>query len=300
VFVRLRDGLRLHLRDRGTGDPLLLLHGFTGCGEAWGEALLARLSKTWRALAVDLPGHGLSDAPERPARYALDAVLQDLTDLLDILGITRTAWVGYSMGGRIALGAAVHHPDRVGRLILESTSPGLASEIERAARRDSDEALATRIESRGIEAFVDHWEGLPLFATQRGLPEQAREAVRARRLRNRPSALAACVRGLGTGSQPSFWNELASIEARTLILAGAEDSRYRRIADRMSGEIPDTSLAVIAGAGHTPHLEAPGEWLDRIPALDAPLFSGRPARRSARVTRVESRCQCRDRSSTDV
>jgi 2-succinyl-6-hydroxy-2,4-cyclohexadiene-1-carboxylate synthase len=264
VFVRLRDGQRLHLRDRGAGDSVLLLHGFSGCGDAWGEALLGRLSSTFRALAVDLPGHGLSDAPEGPARYALDAVLQNLTDLLDTLGIARAVWVGYSMGGRIALGAAVHHPDRVSRLILESASPGLAGEEERAARRESDEALATRIENGGIEEFVDYWTGLPLFETQRGLSAEARGAIRDRRLRNRPEALAACLRGLGTGSQPSFWNELAGIEACTLLLAGAEDSRYRRIAARMSEEIPDSRLAVIAGAGHATHLEAPGEWLEVV------------------------------------
>ena len=264
MIVQLRDGLSLHVRERGAGEPLLLLHGFSGCGEAWGEGLLRRLSLERRVLAVDLPGHGGSDAPERPARCALDEVLLDLTELLDTLGISRAVWVGYSMGGRVALGAAVHHPDRISRLILESASPGLESEPERAARRESDEALAARIETRGIEEFVEHWTDLPLFATQRALSAEIREAVRTRRLRNRPEALAACLRGLGAGSQPSFWNELGRIGAPTLVLAGSEDSKYRRIGARMSEGIPKANLAVIPGAGHATHLEAPGEWLDAV------------------------------------
>jgi 2-succinyl-6-hydroxy-2,4-cyclohexadiene-1-carboxylate synthase len=161
-----------------------------------------------------------------------------LTELLDTLGISRAAWVGYSMGGRIALGAAVRHPDRISRLILESASPGLENEPEREARQQSDEALAARIESRGIEEFVDYWTGLPLFATQEALST--------------------------AGSQPSLWNDLGRIGAPTLVLAGSEDSKYGRIGARMSKEIPDATLALIPGAGHTTHLEAPGDWLGAV------------------------------------
>jgi 2-succinyl-6-hydroxy-2,4-cyclohexadiene-1-carboxylate synthase len=168
------------------------------------------------------------------------------------------------MGGRIALGAAVRHPDRISRLILESASPGLENEPEREARQQSDEALAARIESRGIEEFVDYWTGLPLFATQEALSTEIREAIRARRLRNRPEALAACLRALGAGSQPSLWNDLGRIGAPTLVLAGSEDSKYGRIGARMSKEIPDATLALIPGAGHTTHLEAPGDWLGAV------------------------------------
>src|SRR5690606_4372959 len=197
----------------GEGPPLLLLHGFTGAADSWPDRTLAGLSRTHRVIAPDLPGHGRSDAPPDPARYALPRVVDDLAYLLGELGAASATWVGYSMGGRIALGAAVLAPERVERLVLEGASPGLADEEERRTRRAQDEALARRLESEGIRAFVDHWESLPIFASQQRLPAPTQEAQRTRRLRSDPLGLAACLRGLGTGSQPSFWERLGEVRA---------------------------------------------------------------------------------------
>ena len=93
-------------------------------------------------------------------------LVQDLTALLDRLGIARAPVVGYSMGGRVALHLALGAPERVAALVLESASPGIADAAQRAARVKSDEALADDIERLGIEAFVDRWEAQPLFASQ--------------------------------------------------------------------------------------------------------------------------------------
>ncbi|MFO7587691.1 MAG: 2-succinyl-6-hydroxy-2,4-cyclohexadiene-1-carboxylate synthase [Gemmatimonadota bacterium] len=264
MLVTLRDGLRLRVREAGVGDPLLLLHGFTGSSESWGEPLVAGLAERSRVLAVDLPGHGASDAPVDPGRYALEAVVADLCDLLDATGTGSATWVGYSMGGRIALGAAVLAPGRVRRLVLESASPGLSTEEERSARRFADAALARRIRAEGIAWFVDKWERLPPFATQARLPAGVLAAQRERRLANDPAALAACLGGLGTGSQPSFWEDLAGVRAPTLLLAGAEDLKFREIGRRMADGLPAARLEVAAGAGHAVHLEAPAAWLAAV------------------------------------
>ena len=255
---------------------MLLLHGFTGSVEAWGEVILQGLAAAGlRVLAVDLPGHGRSDVPDTPRRYHLESVVHDLLDVLDARGLERPAWVGYSMGGRIALGAAVLHPDRVGRLVLESASPGLESEADREARRRSDEALSRRILDRGIEAFVSEWMDLPLFATQRRLPEPVIARARRRRLRCSPRGLALTLRGLGTGSQPSFWADLGSLPHRTLLLAGGLDTKYVEIAERMAARISGVERRTVADAGHTVHREAPEAWLRSVGEFLAP-GRGRP------------------------
>lgn len=252
------------MEERGTGAPLLLVHGFTGSVEAWGEEILSALADRHRVLAVDLIGHGRSSRPHDPDRYALQEILLDLLEVLDAADLDRARWVGYSMGGRVALAAAVLHPHRVASLVLESASPGLATEEEREERRRSDDALARRLESEGIEPFVDEWMALPLFATQRRLPEATLRAARERRLGNEPAALAACLRGLGTGSQPSFRDRFDQVRARTLVLAGARDRKFAALARRMAEGIPDATLRLVADAGHTVHLEAPGAWLDAV------------------------------------
>lgn len=263
-LLTLRDGLRLGFEERGAGDPLLLIHGFTGSTEAWGEEILDALAARHRVLAVDLVGHGGSSRPHDPGRYTLDEVLGDLLELLDAAGVERARWVGYSMGGRVALGGAVLHPERVGGLVLESASPGLATEEERAERREADEALARRLEDEGIETFVERWMALPLFRTQRSLPAETRARERERRFRNDPRALAACLRGLGTGRQPSFWDRLGEVRAPTLLLAGGEDEKFTRLARAMGKAIPEARVHVVRGAGHTVHLEAPEAWLDAV------------------------------------
>jgi len=264
MYVTMRDGLRLHVRVQGEGTPILMVHGFTGSVESWGEELFEGLSQAHQVVGVDLLGHGASDLSTDPDRYQMEEVVRDLTQVLDALAIEQARWLGYSMGGRIALAGAVLRPTRISALILESASPGLAQENERRARRRADEALAEGILRGGMEAFVDHWMGLPLFATQGKLPLKVQEANRERRLKNDPEALAACLRGLGIGAQPSFWEELPNIRVPTLLLAGEEDRKFTDRARRMAGLLPRAELRLIPKAGHAIHLENPFAWLAAV------------------------------------
>jgi 2-succinyl-6-hydroxy-2,4-cyclohexadiene-1-carboxylate synthase len=265
----LRDGLQLHAHEQGQGPCVLLVHGFTGAGSAFGERVLEALSARFRVIAVDLIGHGASDRPHGPQRYAIEAIVRDLCDVLDARAVRHATWVGYSMGARIALAAGVLAPERVAALVCEGGSPGLREPLERSERVRADESLARALEQDGIEPFVERWMSLPLFATQQRLPRATLAHERARRLVNDPRALAACLRGLGTGSQPSFWEALPALRVPALLLAGELDSKYAALASAMAAQLPGADRAIVPAAGHTTHLEQPDAYLAAVlPFID--------------------------------
>ena len=146
--------------------------------------------------------------------------------------------VGYSMGGRVAFHFAARYPDRVGRLVLESASPGLADPGDRAARRAADARLARRISMSPIEDFVKYWEDTPLFESQRRLPPAVRARQRKVRLANDPQGIADALLGLGTGRLPAIWDLLPTIATPTLLIAGKLDAKFVAIAKRMVERMP--------------------------------------------------------------
>ncbi|MGH9418965.1 MAG: alpha/beta fold hydrolase, partial [Thermoanaerobaculia bacterium] len=163
------DGLTIHSAESGSGPPVVLLHGFTGSTETW-TPFRATFSASNRVIAVDQPGHGRSSSPADANRYRLDRFATDLSRILDSSDVDRAVVLGYSMGGRAALRFAVDYPDRVAGLILESASPGISDEQQRRERRESDAALADRVERDGVEEFLKRWETLSLWDTQKALP----------------------------------------------------------------------------------------------------------------------------------
>ena len=262
MYILLND-ITLNVETWGTGQPLLLLHGFTGSAAAWGE-LAEQLSSYRRVLAVDLIGHGRSSAPADPGRYTMERCVADLVALLDRLEIESADVLGYSMGGRVALQLAAAAPARVGALVLESSSPGLAGPAECQARIAADDALADAIERDGLAAFVERWEQLPLFASQAALPGEVRARQRAQRMRNNPVGLANSLRGMGTGRQSSLWDRLPHIAVPTLLIAGDLDQKYCAIAGQMAQSLPNAQKVIVPNAGHTVHLEQPELFVELV------------------------------------
>jgi 2-succinyl-6-hydroxy-2,4-cyclohexadiene-1-carboxylate synthase len=194
----------------------------------------------------------------------MEATVDALFQVMDVLGHATFACLGYSMGGRVALSMAAAKPSRFSGLILESTSPGLKNERERLQRIESDERLAERIISIGVEAFVREWENIPLFQTQKALPDEVLGRQRQIRLNQRAIGLANSLRGLGTGAQPPVWEYLSRICVPTLILTGEHDEKFCAIAREMHGKLPKARHVMIPGAGHTVHLEQPNAYLDEV------------------------------------
>ena len=259
--VDVGDDLGLRVNDTGDGPPLLVLHGFTGSSETWAP-LVPTFRSAHRLIAIDLPGHGLSSAPADPLRYSLTALANDLARVLDAISVERAAIMGYSMGGRAALRFALAFPDRLAALVLESTSPGIADADVRHERIAADAALANRIEKDGTEAFVDEWEKLPLWESQRNLPDAAREMLRKQRLSNRPIGLANSLRGAGAGTDTPVHDQLGQIRSPTLVVAGALDRRYVEIAGVLATSIPKGRAFIVPDAGHAVHFEQPGMFAE--------------------------------------
>ena len=276
IFVQV-NGIRLGVVCQGAGKldkpaldggpTLVMLHGFTGSAAGWGSHLDTLAACGWRVIALDLPGHGLSDAPEDPQRYAIEYCQQDILAALQSSGVSQgeAVLLGYSMGGRIALYTAFSGFFRA--LILESASPGLEDPVEREQRRSSDEALAASIERDGVQAFIDRWEKLPLFASQNTLPAETREALRSQRLHNRAGGLAQSLRGVGVGVQPSLHARLPTLRIPVLLIAGELDTKFTAIARSMARALPQSQLYIVPGAGHAVHLERPEEFVSLVGAF---------------------------------
>lgn len=260
TFVRV-NGIRFGVEQRSERSnwerTLVLLHGFTGSAASWGQHLDTLASYGLRIVAIDLHGHGLTDALNDPARYSIVHHQNDILEVLHVLGIHegQAMLLGYSMGGRIALYTAFSGFFRA--LILESASPGIENAAERKERRRSDEALATSIESEGVPAFVEHWERLPLFASQNMLPIEIKETLHKQRLHNNPTGLAQSLRGVGTGVQPSLYAQLPTLQIPVLLIAGELDTKFTKIAQHMAQLLPQAQLHIVPAAGHAVHLEQP-------------------------------------------
>jgi 2-succinyl-6-hydroxy-2,4-cyclohexadiene-1-carboxylate synthase len=236
---------------------VVFAHGFTQTARSWDvvRALLVDDVAGLETISVDLPGHG--------AASDLRCDLWGAADMLTSAGAS--GWyVGYSMGGRVALHAALAHPEVVAGLVLIGATAGIDDPAERADRRRADEALAQRVETIGTEAFIDEWLTSPLFA---GLG--AESSGRADRLRNDSAGLASSLRLAGTGTQTPLWDRLDEIVCPTLILVGVSDHKFRAIGERLHDGISGARLEIVADSGHCTHLEQP----ERTAALIADFLT---------------------------
>jgi 2-succinyl-6-hydroxy-2,4-cyclohexadiene-1-carboxylate synthase len=232
-----------------------MLHGFSGTRRAW-DGVSARLDpERYLPLALDLPGHGRASRPPTPITFesSVEAVLD--------ASPARFALCGYSLGGRVALHIALAAPERISRLVLVSCSAGIEDDGERAERRHGDMRLADELERIPFEQFIERWRSQPLFA---GDPPEIVALARADQLRNEPRALAAAMRGLGTGEMAPLWARLGKLAMPVTVIVGERDAKFRAIGERMVALMPDARLVVIPG-GHVLPFESPQELARVIP-----------------------------------
>jgi 2-succinyl-6-hydroxy-2,4-cyclohexadiene-1-carboxylate synthase len=214
---------------------VVLVPGFTQTASSWSVAADV-LSGTSDVQAIDVPMPG----PFARTAHAIG----------DAGG--RAVYVGYSMGGRLCLRLAIDRPDLVRALVLVSASPGIADSAERAARVETDEALADRVEREGVDAFLTHWLEQPMFAT---VPGDAPGLADRRRLT--PEYLAACLRALGAGVMDPMWDDLSKLTMPVLLVTGTLDDKYTEIARRMLERMHSGVVHVQLDGGHALPLEQP-------------------------------------------
>jgi 2-succinyl-6-hydroxy-2,4-cyclohexadiene-1-carboxylate synthase len=257
------SGSTLHFVRHGRGPALVLLHGFTGSGHGMAE-IAQSLEHDYETLALDLPGHGQSTGPVRPDTDGFDECVDDLVATLESAGHHRAHWLGYSMGARLALGCAVRHPGSVESLVLLGGRAGIVDPVERAARRREDAVLAARIESVGVETFVDEWLAQPMFATLRRRGARFLAEQRRQRVSNSARGLADSLRRLGPGAQPPLFDALPRVDVPVLLVAGALDRKFVALAHDLAGRLPRAELCELAGAGHAAHLEEPEAFVHAV------------------------------------
>jgi 2-succinyl-6-hydroxy-2,4-cyclohexadiene-1-carboxylate synthase len=253
------NGISYHVDMIGDGFPLILLHGFTGDSKTW-KPFLQEWGKSRQIIAIDIIGHGQSDAPKDSKLYEMLSVTKNIKQILELLKIEKTDLLGYSMGGRLALSFSIQYPKCVRKLILESSSPGLSTEEEKEKRRIQDGKLCDFILEKGIRNFVEYWENIPLFSSQKGLPVHKQDEIREQRLQNSVKGLCNSLIGMGTGAQPSWWSHLHKLEADTLLITGVLDRKFCLIAEKMKNEIKHIEWVKIEGCGHAIHVEQPEKF----------------------------------------
>ncbi len=228
-------------------ENLVLLHGFAGIRDTWDGVVERLASERYTPLALDLLGHG--DAADAAVAITFEACVEH------VLGHSPPSFdlCGYSLGGRIALHVALAAPERVRRLVLVSSTAGIEDDGERAARRRADRALADDLEREPFARFMQRWQAQPVFAED---PPEVHAAMRAQQLCNSPQALAAVLRGVGTGEMRPLWERLGELSMPVVVLVGERDEKFHAPGRRMAELLSDAEFAVLPG-GHRLPLESP-------------------------------------------
>ncbi|MDP4115186.1 MAG: 2-succinyl-6-hydroxy-2,4-cyclohexadiene-1-carboxylate synthase [Bacteroidota bacterium] len=238
---------------------ILFLHGFTGSACDWNIIAEELKKEDCNLIGIDLPGHGKSSSPDSIEYYRLPFLIKIVKSVITNLPQQKITLAGYSMGGRLALAYAAQYPDDIFKLILESTSPGLADPLERLNRIESDRKVINILEEKPIDEFVDYWMNIPLFATQRKYKTKLME-LRERKLLNSPIGLVNSLKGFGTGVMPPQYENLKNISSPVLLITGSLDTKFTEINKDIVSAFPDARHIIIEGAGHNVHFEKPEEY----------------------------------------
>ena len=239
---------------------IIFLHGFTGSSSDWKDIIPA-IDNEFSCIAIDIIGHGKSSSPENYSYYELESIINQLDTIIESLQIDQIILVGYSMGGRIALNYAIQRKKRIKGLILESTTAGIKSNMERDDRFQNDKSLSQKIKNDGVELFVKYWMNLPIFSSQKILPEELINQIIRNKNENTSTGLSNSLLGFSTGKMSPLWEKLETLNLPTLLIAGGLDDKYYKLNEEMNNLLPSSSLESVNGAGHNIHLEKPSEFV---------------------------------------
>ncbi len=257
----LNTGLQTAYHETGTGEPLLLVHGFTGSKLDFQDQL-PWFAQRHRVIAYDQRGHGESS---NLGPYTLYGLVADLIGLLNALDIERCHVLGHSLGGMVVMRALLSHPERFDSAILMDTAASSVSLFD----PEILEHLNGLVLDQGCAALMNGMRGQPQgAAVQRGI-DYLGEQEHWRRIRvklEQMDAQAFVELGNALGTQPGVLSNLANVTIPTTVLVGAEDKPFLQPSRDMAAVLPNSQLAVIADAGHSPQYENADAWRAAIEA----------------------------------
>jgi 2-succinyl-6-hydroxy-2,4-cyclohexadiene-1-carboxylate synthase len=242
--------------------PLLLLHGWMGNCEDYTE-IVELLKSRFYCIAIDLPGHGKTEVIGSDIAYDFVNTAMGMIELLNSLGIEQCSIAGYSFGGRLALYLALEFPDRFDRVMLESTSPGLETEIDRQARIIQDWQIIDRLETDNFADFVRHWYRQPIF---RGIDLHPgfKDLIQRRIETNQPDHLIKSLEYAGLGMQPYLGDRLKVHTQPILLIVGALDLKFVAIAQSIQQKSPIVTVKIIPNCSHNIHFQQPQAWIQQL------------------------------------
>jgi pimeloyl-ACP methyl ester carboxylesterase len=261
------NGISMNYEVTGNGRWLILIHGAGDNLEAWWNQVFA-FSQYYRVLMYDVRGYGQTETPS--GEYNTDILVQDLYELLKVLGVSGSYVLGYSMGGRIAVGLTLSHPEMVNALIIANSgvAPVQRSQEETQEMMKLRQERVKTVEKHGFEPGIDE-STATVFSL--GWPEQHSEVFehyKGIRLKNDPEAYLVAMRATVWGMPPP---DVSGIRCPTLIIAGEKDSLMGAESGRASQElIPGSHLKVMA-TGHASAIENPQEFNSIVLAFLAGL-----------------------------
>lgn len=277
--------------------PVVLLHGFMQSSTSW-NSIASSLTNRFCVYALDFIGHGLTEKSKKPARYTYEDMAASVDYLLrkvvcvhekracekgvharqalanhtyenrtheNYAQTKRAHVIGYSMGGRIALRLLQTSSDLLASVVLESCNLGCATEIERIEAAQRNQGWVDRIQHDGMESFVDYWETLPMFATQKELGWD--KLLHVSRVANNPTSMVLCLQGSGKQAMPLTEVTLEAVRAQRqiglpmLYIYGDKDAKSAAVAATLESE---GVLVSAIPAGHNVHLEAPMLYLKEV------------------------------------
>ena len=245
----------LFYKIEGSGIPIILIHGFTGNHKSF-EIVSKYLSQYFKVISVDLIGHGNSMIYDE-SFYNFEKSTKLLTDLIESLNINKVNVLGYSLGGRTALHLGLKYKKNINKLILCSTSYGIEGKENRKSRILSDKKIIDLLTEKTIDDFVEFWESLSIWDSEKKLGVSARKKLRAIRKSQNPLGLSLSLKYQGQGVQSNLINYLDRIVNNTMILYGENDIKYEKISKKMSKAIRNSKTIVVPHSGHNIILENP-------------------------------------------
>jgi 2-succinyl-6-hydroxy-2,4-cyclohexadiene-1-carboxylate synthase len=282
--------------------PVVLLHGFMQSSTSW-DSIACSLTNRFCVYALDFIGHGLTEKSKKPARYTYEDMAasvdyflrkvvcaqekrgrekrvhtrRDLTNRSQTkhTQIKRAHVIGYSMGGRIALRLLQTSSDLLASVVLESCNLGCATQAKRTEAAQRNQGWVDRIQHDGMESFVDYWETLPMFATQKELGWD--KLLHVSRAANNPTSMVLCLQGSGKQAMPLTEVTLEAVRAQRqiglpmLYIYGDKDAKSVAVAATLEAE---GVLVSAIPAGHNVHLEAPMLYLKEVVHFLANIEAG--------------------------